>query len=94
MIVDSSALLADLNGAGCSGLRDGRWPTPTPLRMSAANWVEAAIVVDRPRRPAARCRFDELLDGCGIEIVACHPSMHMLARDAWRASAKVATRRG
>ncbi len=38
------------------------------LRMSAANWVEAAIVVDAHQNPMAQVRFDDLIGALRLEI--------------------------
>ena len=61
MIVDSSALLAViLNEADEPRFAAAMIDAPA-LRMSAANWVEAAIVVDSHRNPAAKVRFEDLV---------------------------------
>ena len=52
------------------------------LRMSAANWVEAAIVVDSHRDPAARVRFDDLVG----RSAACR-SRPFTVEDAYRSRA-------
>ena len=48
------------------------------LRISAANWVEAAIVVDSHRNPAAKVRFEDLVDALRLEI------MPVTVEDAYR----------
>ena len=69
MIVDSSALLAViLNEADEPRLAEAMIDAPV-LRMSAANWVEAAIVVDSYKNPAAQVRFDDLTVALQLEIV-------------------------
>ena len=69
MIVDSSALLAViLNDADEPRFAAAMIDAPT-LRMSAANWVEAAIIVDSHRNPTAVVRFDDLIDALHLEIV-------------------------
>jgi ribonuclease VapC len=69
VIVDSSALLAViLNEADEPRFAAAMVDAPT-LRMSAANWVEAAIVVDSHRNPTAVVRFDDLIDALHLEIV-------------------------
>ena len=72
MIVDSSALLAViLNEADEPRFAAAMIDAPA-LRMSAANWVEAAIVVDSHRNPAAKVRFDDLVDALRLRDRACH----------------------
>jgi ribonuclease VapC len=69
VIVDSSALLAViLNEADEPRFAAAMVDAPA-LRMSAANWVEAAIVVDSHRNPTAVVRFDDLIDALHLEIV-------------------------
>ena len=44
------------------------------LRMSAANWVEAAIVVDSHKDPAAKVRFDDLVGALRLRDRSLSPS--------------------
>jgi ribonuclease VapC len=68
VIVDSSALLAViLNEADEPRFAAAMIDAPA-LRMSAANWVEAAIVVDSHRNPAAKVRFEDLVSALRLEI--------------------------
>lgn len=85
MIVDTSAVMAILLGEGSADrLLEAIVASDRP-RMSAATYVECGIVGDRRARPAARRRFDELLDVLGIEIVELTRSQADLAREAHRA---------
>ena len=69
MIVDSSALLAViLNEDDEPRFATAMIDAPA-LRMSAANWVEAAIVVDSHRNPTATDRFEDLVEALRLEIV-------------------------
>lgn len=69
MIVNSSALLAViLNEDDEPRFATAMIDAPV-LRMSAANWVEAAIVVDSHRNPAAADRFEDLVEALRLEIV-------------------------
>lgn len=69
MIVDSSALLAViLNEADEPSFAAAMIDAPA-LRMSAANWVEAAIVVDSHKNPAAKIRFEDLVEALRLQIV-------------------------
>ena len=38
------------------------------LRMSAANWLEAAPVVDSRKSPRAKARFEDLVEELGVEL--------------------------
>ena len=78
MIVDSSALLAViLNEADEPRFAEAMIDAPS-LRMSAVNWVEAAIVVDSHKNPAAKVRFEDLTTELRLEIVP------VTAADAYR----------
>ena len=54
------------------------------LRMSAANHLEAAIVVDSARDPLASCRFDQFIAEADIRVEPVTPSQARIARDAYR----------
>ena len=69
MIVDSSALLAVLREEpGHEQLLRPLLSTPS-VRMSAATYLESAIVIDALQDPVLSRRFDELLEAIGIEVV-------------------------
>jgi ribonuclease VapC len=69
MIVDCSALLAViLNEDDEPRFAEAMIDAPV-LRMSAANWVEAAIVVASHKNPAAADRFEDLVGALRLEIV-------------------------
>jgi ribonuclease VapC len=82
VILDSSAIMAvvlrepDADRLSLAMLED-----PHP-RMSAANWVEAAMIVDSNRDPVLRLRFEELTETLRVEIV---PVSVEIARAARRA---------
>ncbi len=84
MIVDTSALLAIL--------RDEREAPACALaieqaavrRMSAANFLEAAIVIDLSRSPIASRRFDDLLNAAGMTIEPVTEEQARLGRAAYR----------
>ncbi|SNC63462.1 ribonuclease VapC [Kytococcus aerolatus] len=84
MIVDSSALVAVLEGEGpAQRLLEALVAAPV-VRMSAATYVECAVVVDRRSSPATRRRFDELLHVLGVEVVPLTVEHALLAREAYR----------
>lgn len=69
MIVDSSALMAViLNEPEEARFAAALIDAPI-LRMSVANWVEAAIVVDSRKDPRSKARFEELQQVLKIELV-------------------------
>lgn len=83
MIVDSSALVAVLNDEPRAQelvtlMRD------RSAAMSAATYVEAAVVVDARRDPALSRQFDTLLSTLGIAVVDVTPEMAAVARQAYR----------
>ena len=61
MIIDASALIAILRAeaeaAGCAAAIEAA----SRRRISAANFLEAAIVIDASSDPVASRRFDDLL---------------------------------
>jgi ribonuclease VapC len=84
MIVDASALIAILRdepkAAACA---EAIGPAPH-RRISAANFVEAAIVIDGSRDPVASRRFDDLVKEAQLVIEAVTEDQARIARDAYR----------
>jgi ribonuclease VapC len=82
VIVDSSALLAViLNEVDEERFLTTMIDAPA-LKMSAANWVETAIVVDRRGDPVASDRFEDLITELRIEIVPITVDIAYRARNA------------
>ena len=84
MIVDASALITIvLEEFGFEAYLETLLQSPAN-RMSAATFLEAAIVVDRLPNPRATIRFNELISDLGfiIEPVTAHQAT--IARDAHR----------
>lgn len=84
MIVDTSAVVAVLNGESDwkfydQALRDAPHP-----RMSAATYVELGIVVDNLGDPSVSRRLDRLLQAWDIEVVPLTAAQAGLARAAHR----------
>ncbi len=84
MIVDSSALLAILReepeGRACAEAME----RAQSRRISAANFLECAIVIDGSRDPVASRRFDELIREAGLVIESVTEAQARIAREAYR----------
>jgi ribonuclease VapC len=85
MILDTSAIVAILQDepespAFSQAIEDNR-----PVRISVANWLEVAVVVDGNRSPVLSRRFDEFLREAGVEIEPVTARQAELAREAYRA---------
>lgn len=83
MIVDSSALIAVLRNEP-EAERFARLLVERPTSMSAANWLEAAMVADASADPHAGERVDELVAVAEIDIVAVTADHARRARAAFR----------
>lgn len=82
MIVDTSAVIAILLGEPeAEDLIEALADAPSS-RMSAASYVEAAVVVDGNRNPVLSARFDELMND--IEVVPLTREHANAARQAYR----------
>ena len=84
MIVDSSALIAisrgELESAVCF-----RALLDSPLtRISAANWLEATIVVDGWRDPEASRELDALIERFQVTVEPVTIHQARIAREAYR----------
>jgi ribonuclease VapC len=84
MIVDSSALIAILRNEPDAALYAGRIAATADCRISAANWLETAIVIDGSRDPIASRKFDEFIRAARMRIEPVTESQAKLAREAYR----------
>ncbi len=84
MIVDTSALLAILRDEPEAPACAAAIEQASVRRMSAANFLEAAIVIDLSRDPVASRRFDDLLKVAGIVIEPATEEHARLGRSAYR----------
>ncbi len=84
MIVDTSALLAILRDEPEAPVMAQAIEEATKRQISAANWLEAAAVVDGSRDPVASRQFDELLDVARIAVAAVTEHQARIARAAYR----------
>jgi ribonuclease VapC len=85
MIVDTSAVIAVLKEEPEAGrfLRE-LTASGGPKRMSAASYLEAAIVVDANRNPLLSRRFDDLVAQTGIAVESVDREQAEIARAAYR----------
>jgi ribonuclease VapC len=84
MIVDSSALIAILRLEPEAQLFEELIDRDRHPVISAANFVEVGIVVDRGNDPIAPRLFDRVLAELGIEVVSITPAQAQIARQAHR----------
>jgi ribonuclease VapC len=84
MIVDSSAMVAVIK-------REPDWPSlmnrmesADYLRISAASYLETAIVLDSRRDPVMSAGLDDLLDDTKIVIEPVTAAQAKIARQAYR----------
>jgi ribonuclease VapC len=84
VIVDSSAIIAILQQESDAETLFNRLRSDAPASMSAASWLETAIVVDAKRDPAASSELDRFLDRVGIKIVPVDEEQARIARQAYR----------
>ncbi|MEU8110000.1 type II toxin-antitoxin system VapC family toxin [Nonomuraea muscovyensis] len=83
MIIDTSAIVAILNGEpDATDLAVAIRDAPA-RRMSAATYVELAAVVERSRDPAASRLLDDFLARMRIEIMPVTPEQAQIARRAY-----------
>ena len=84
MIIDASALIAILRDEPEAGPCARAIAEASQRRISAANFLEAAIVIDGSRDPIASRRLDDLLREGQIEIAPVTETQARLAREAYR----------
>ncbi len=82
MIVDSSALVAILRNEP-EAERFAAVLVDSPSRVSAANWLEAAMVADGAGSQVG-ARFDRLVEAAGIAVEPVTEEHVRLARAAFR----------
>jgi ribonuclease VapC len=84
VIVDTSALLAILRDEPDAAAFARTIQQASMRRISAANFLEAAIVIDLSRDPVASRRFDELLELAEILVEPVTETHARLGRAAYR----------
>jgi ribonuclease VapC len=82
VIVDSSALIAViLQEPDESRFVEAMLRHGAP-RISAANWLEAAMIIDSRKLPQGRIRFDDVVAQLGLEVVPVTAEIAARARRA------------
>ena len=84
MIVDSSAILAILRDEPDALAYSDALSEAPSLRISAATFVEAALIVDGDRNAILSRRIEDLLARTGIVVEPFTPEQARIARDAHR----------
>jgi ribonuclease VapC len=84
LIVDTSALIAILRDEPEAVACAAAIEAAPHRRMSAANFVEAAIVIDGSRDPVASRRFDDLVKEAQMVIEPVSEVQAKIAREAYR----------
>jgi ribonuclease VapC len=88
MIVDSSALIAMIYGEAAADEVFALMRAQPQSSLSAANYVEAAIVVDASGRAAVSREFDELLRSLDVVVEPVTADHARIARAAYRSFGK------
>jgi ribonuclease VapC len=84
MIVDTSALIAILRDESDAKVFAVAVADADHRRLSAANYLETAIVIDGSRSPIASRRLDDLLREAEIVIEPVTEQQAQIAREAYR----------
>ncbi len=84
MIIDTSALIAILRYEDDAREMALAIERAQMRRISAANYLETALVIDGSRDPVASRRFDELVDTAELRIEPVTHEQARIARDAYR----------
>jgi ribonuclease VapC len=84
VIVDTSALIAILRNEPEARTFAEAVAEADGCRISAANYLEAAVVIDGSRDPIASRRFDDLLREARIQVEPVTEEQAKIAREAYR----------
>lgn len=84
MIVDSSALIAILRDEPAAEVYAFALAAESRPTISAANYLETAIVIDAGRDPVSSRRVDELCAAAGLVIAPVTAEHAAIARAAYR----------
>ncbi len=84
MIIDTSALIAILRDEADAADMARAIERAEDRRISAANWLETAVVIDGSRDPVASRRFDELVQTAELHVEPVTWAQARIAREAYR----------
>ena len=84
MIVDTSALIAILRAEDDASDMAHAIEKAQVRRISAANYLETAVVIDASRDPVASRRFDELVETAELHVEPVTHEQARIAREAYR----------
>jgi ribonuclease VapC len=84
MIVDTSAIVAILREEPEARAFSTALHKERPTFMSAANYLEAGIVIDGGRDAVVSARLDTVIDRLSVDILPVTESQAKLARQAYR----------
>jgi ribonuclease VapC len=84
MIIDTSAIVAILRDEPEASACAKAIASTSSRRVSAVNYVEAAVVIDGSRNPVSSRRFDDLFREAQLVIEPVTEAQARLAREAYR----------
>jgi ribonuclease VapC len=84
MIIDASALIAILRNEPEAEAFAKAIAGTDIRRVSAVNYVEAAVVVDGSRNPVASRRFNDLFREANLVVEPVTEAQALIAREAYR----------
>src|SRR3989442_11427418 len=84
MIIDASALIAILRDEPEARSCAEAIASTSSRRVSAVNYVEAAVVIDGSRNPVASRRFDDLFREAQLVVEPVTEAQARIAREAYR----------
>ncbi len=84
MIIDTSALIAILRAEDDAAAMAYAIEEAAVRRISAANYLETAVVIDSSRDPIASRRFDELVEAADLSVEPVTREQARIAREAYR----------
>ena len=84
MIIHTSALIAILRAEPDASEMARAIERAQSRRISAVNWLEAAVVIDTSGDPVASRRFDELVQTAELHVEPVTHDQARIARDAYR----------
>jgi ribonuclease VapC len=84
VIIDTSALIAILRAEDDAAAMAYAIEEAAVRRISAANYLETAVVIDSSRDPIASRRFDELVEAADQSVEPVTREQARIAREAYR----------